>query len=209
MSPMRRLPNALRRFQHALHLYGGLLVSPFVLVFAISAILLNHTWLPGGEPSEPAVRRQENIEIPADLESLPLARHIMAQVGVSGEIEFFRHEPQQKRLVIPVMRPGQRTRITVNVESRTARIEQRQTGFWDALIYLHKSPGPHLAGFRGNWVATRIWRWLSDTTACLLLLVSVSGVYLWALLKAQRELGLIVMTAGVLSFLALTFALVR
>jgi hypothetical protein len=209
MLPRQRYPNVLHRFQHTLHLYGGLFISPFVLVFAISAILLNHTWKPGGELPESSVRRQENIEIRTDLESLPLARQIMEQVGISGEIEFFRHEPRQKRLVIPVMRPGQRTRITVDVESRTAQIEQRHTGFWDALLYLHKSPGPHLAGFRGNWFATRIWAWLADATACLLLLISASGVYLWALLKTERRTGLIVLGAGAMSFFALAFALVR
>jgi hypothetical protein len=192
-----------------LHLYGGLFVSPFVLVFAISAIRLNHTRHSGGAPPEPKLRRQENIEIRTDLESLPLAKQIMAQVGVSGEIEFFRHQPQEKRLVIPVMRPRQRMRITVDVESRTAQIEQWRTSFWEALLYLHKSPGPHLAGFRGNWFMTRIWCRLADATACLLLLVSASGIYLWALLRAERRTGLIVLGAGGLSFFALTVALVR
>jgi len=192
-----------------LHLYFGLFVCPFVVLFAVSAILLNHTWRPGGDSAKPEVRNQENIVIRTDLESLPLAQDIMKQVGVSGEIEFFRHQPQQNRLVIPVMWPGQRTKITVDVTRRTAQIEQRRTGFWDALLYLHKSPGPHLAGFRGNWIFTRIWGGLADASACLLLFLAASGVYLWALVKAERRMGLILMGAGGLSFFALLLALVR
>lgn len=207
MSLLPYAGDTLPRTLKTLHLYFGLFICPFVLLFAVSAILLNHAWRPGGAPAKPEVRNQENIVIRTDLESLPLAQDIMQQVGVSGEIEFFRYQPQQKRLVIPVMRPGWRAKITVDVARRTAQIEQRRTGFWDALLYLHKSPGPHLAGFRGNWIFTRIWGGLADATACLLLFLAASGVYLWLLLRSERRIGLILMGAGSLSFFALVLAL--
>ncbi len=209
MSLLQHVHANTQRLLRAVHLYLGLFISPFVLVFAVSAILLNHTYKPGGESSKATIGHQAGIEIPEDLEGLPLAKHIMHQVDVSGEIEFLRHQPQQKRLVIPVMRPGQRITITVELERKTAEIEQRRAGFWDAMLYLHKSPGPHLAGFRGNWLFTQIWTWLADATACLLLFLSASGIYLWAVLKAQHKAGLILIGAGGLSFFALLFALVH
>jgi hypothetical protein len=42
----------------------------------------------------------------------------------------------------------------------------------------------------------------------LLLILSTSGIYLWAVLKADRRTGLLVLGAGVLSFAAIVFAVV-
>ncbi len=209
MSLLQLIHSKTQKILNALHLYLGLFISPFVLLFAISTILFNHAYKPGGESSKATVRHRTSIEIPEALEGLQLAKYIMRQVDVSGEIELLRHQPQQKRLIIPVMRPGQRITITVELESKTAEIELHRTGFWDAILYLHKSPGPHLAGFRGNWFFTRIWKCLADATAYLLLFLSGSGIYLWAVLKMRRKTGLILIGAGGLSFFAILLALIH
>ena len=88
-------------------------------------------------------------------------------------------------MIIPVMKPGEEVRLDLNLQTRRVSIERRATGLWDALIYLHKSPGPHLANIRGNWLCTRIWRWLADGTVYVLLFLSISGVYLWAVLRTE------------------------
>ena len=188
----------LYRWISKLHVYFGLFIGPFVVLFAVSAIMFNHTW---GTQSEGEVQeRQISIQIPENMEGLEIARHIMRQVNVSGEIEFFRHNPQQKQFTIPVIKPGERITIDVDLVSKTAEIEQRRTGFWNALLYLHKSPGPHLAGFRGNWFFTKFWMWLADATVYLFLALSISGIYMWILLKSERKTGLILLGAGCLTF---------
>lgn len=69
-------------------------------------------------------------------------------------------------------------------------------------LSLHKSPGPHLADMRMNWVYMRIWRWLADATVYLLLFVSASGIYLWHVIRAERRAGLVLLAAGAISFFA-------
>lgn len=187
-----------------LHIYLGLFISPFVLVFAISAILFNHTWKPWNAGSEAVGQKGRMlVEIPKNVEGLALARQIMRQVDVSGEVEFFSHHPSQKQMIIPVMKPGQRIEIRVDVESRMAEITQHDNSIWDKLLYLHKSPGPHLAGFRGNWFYTRLWGWLADATVYLILFLSVSGIYLWRLLRAERKIGWGLLGAGGFTFFLL------
>jgi hypothetical protein len=51
------------------------------------------------------------------------------------------------------------------------------------------------------------WRWLADTTACLILFISVSGIYLWYVLRAERRVGFVLLFAGALSFFGLAYAL--
>lgn len=207
MQRPRITTKSLYRWIRELHLYFGIFITPYVLLFAISAILFSHPWDPGDAELDVKVQERSSIEIPENVESLELAQQIMRQVGVSGEIEFFRHSPQQKRLVIPVMKPGQRITIIVDVQSKTAKIEQRNISFRETLLYLHKSPGPHLAGFRGNWFYTRLWRWLADATVYLVLFVSVSGIYMWTVLKTERKIGLILLGAGCLTFFLMVFAM--
>ena len=189
------------RWIRDVHLILGLFVSPFLLVFAVSTLLLNHTWKPWASLAEVEMPTPQVVEIPEEIEGIEQAQAIMLQVGVSGEIRnVFRPE---NGLVILVMKPGKNTTITVDMTTGAAEIEQNETDFWDVLLYLHKSPGPHNANIRGNWIFTRLWTWLIDTAVCAILLVSVSGIYLWAVIKAERKAGLILLGAGCLSFAAM------
>ena len=55
----------------------------------------------------------------------------------------------------------------------------------------------------------RAWRTLADATVYLVLFVTLSGVYLWYVLKAERRIGLILLAAGGISFAALVHVLTR
>ena len=52
----------------SLHLYAGLFVSPFVVVFSLSVFFLVHSWLPGGKPAT-STRSATEVVFPADLET--------------------------------------------------------------------------------------------------------------------------------------------
>ncbi len=197
-----------------LHLYLGLFCAPFVLVFSVSVFFLVHAWVPGGE--QPGVERVvADVGLPGDLEALggrarvDALQGMLAGMGVRGEIGFVRHQVKERRLSFPVVVPGCETSVEIDVAERTARIRERQTGVWDGLITLHKAPGPHLAEIRGNSLPMRVWRWAADGTVYLLLFISLSGIYLWAVLRAERRAGLILTGAGAISFFGVIYALIR
>src|SRR5581483_5159216 len=200
-----------RAFYHTtrdLHLYSGLFISPFVLVFAISVFFLVHTWVRGGH-RRAAERSATGLRLPPGLDKLQNAERVgavgkvMNQLQVTGEVGFITHVAARHLLEIPVFVPGRETTIDLDYVSNSAVISTRETGMADALIYLHKSPGPHLAAIRGNWWMTRVWRWLADVTVYLLLFISVSGIYLWMVLRAERKVGLVLIATGALSFLGI------
>jgi hypothetical protein len=134
-------------------------------------------------------------------------RSLLDQARVHGEIGFIRYVPKGHRLSIPVSVPGRETTFDLDLSTRTATITDRETGVWDALILLHKSPGPHLADIRMNWIPMRIWRWLADATVYLLLFISASGVYLWTVLRSERRVGIAMLIAGAVSFFGMAYAL--
>ena len=210
--PTARPSRRARRFYPGtrnLHLYLGLFVSPFVLVYAVSAIQLNHSLMPWGGRGAPSTdRRVVRVVVTDAADGLAVAAQVRRQVGIAGEIGYVNRKPGGTRVSFPLESPGRTTQVKVDLATGIATIEQKDTGVWDALIYLHKMPGPHNANIRGNWLFTRLWGWLADATVYLLLFLTASGVYLWTILKADRRTGLRVLAAGVLSFLALVVAIV-
>ena len=196
-----------------LHLYLGLFISPFVLVFAVSVFFLVHAWLPKVSSADPIPRVVQGQHLPAGLDGLsgrPLVdalKPVLREAGVHGEVGWVQHLTKEHRLVIPVMVPGRNTTVTIDVAKREASIVRRSTGWAEGLVTLHKSPGQHLVGLRMNWVFMRVWLWLADATVYLTLFISVSGVYLWYVLRAERTVGLILLFAGALTLSAMVYAL--
>ena len=47
----------------------------------------------------------------------------------------------------------------------------------------------------------------ADATVYLLLFLSLSGVYLWTMLRAERRVGVILLSAGAVSFFGIVYAL--
>jgi hypothetical protein len=204
----------LYRVVRDLHLYLGLFISPFVLLFAISVFFLVHAWLPNTVSNPAGTRVVQDLPLPADLDQLVGRARIDALkpalrlAQVQGEVGWVQHLTRENRLIIPVSVPGRLTTVTIDVAKRTASIEQRTTGLADALVVLHKSPGPHLVGMRMNWFYMRVWSWLADSTVYLSLFITLSGVYLWYALRAERTIGIALLVVGAVSFFCLIYALV-
>jgi hypothetical protein len=196
-----------------LHLYFGLFISPFVVVFSLSVFFLVHAWLPQARSGNSAPRVVADLTLPADLKTLSgraridALQTVLPGIGVHGEVGWVQHNAKQNQLVFPVTVPGRETMVTLDMSKREAAIAPRNTGWADALVALHKAPGPHLAGMRMNWIYMRIWGWLADATVYLLLFISVSGIYLWYVIRAERRAGLILAAAGAISFFGLVYAL--
>jgi hypothetical protein len=196
-----------------LHLYIGLFVSPFVLVFAVSVFYLVHglSTRPAPGPSDPS-RTFTDLNVNPGIANLQgrarvdALRPVIEQLGVSGEVDFVRHVANEHRLIVPVRLPDRDTIVTIDYEQRTATVTSRGHGVGDAVVYLHKMPGPHNADLRGNSRLIRIWHLGADATVYLLLFITISGIYLWAVLRAERRVGLLLLLAGACTFWALVYA---
>jgi hypothetical protein len=184
-----------------LHLYLGLFISPFVLVYALSAIALNHAVLPwGGRDGRVAAEQTVNVGPQAGEDSVQLAKDLRRELGLQGEIGFVNRDEAKQTLAFPIERPGELRKVEVDLATGRTRIETRRTGVWDAVIYLHKKPGPHNVKLRGNWGPMRAWAWLADASVYALMLSSLTGIYLWAILRAERKVGLLFLGGGVVTF---------
>lgn len=205
---------ALSRWIRDLHLYAGLFISPFVLVFAVSVFVLVHRVAPT-TVSRSAPRTVADLPLPANLDQLSGRERIdalkpaLAQARVYGEVGWIQHLAKENRLVVPVTVPGRVTTVTIDVAARSASVQEQDTGLMSALVLLHKSPGPHLVALRMNWPWMRLWFWLADATVYLTFFITASGLYLWYLLRSERKVGAGLLFAGAASFFLLIYAIVH
>ena len=145
----------LYRWLRDLHLYFGLFISPFILLFAVSVFYLNHGKL---IPGATAAETYRDLNIPDGFdrlkgrEAVDRATTILPQVGVSGEIGFLRYVARDRHLIFPVSKAGSEATVDVDLDARSATVKRRSMNLWESLSYLHKMPGPHNVAIRGNWV---------------------------------------------------------
>ena len=188
-------------------------ISPFVLLFAASVFYLNHGKLIAG--AEAPVETYRDLVVPDGFdrlkgrEAVDRAAAILPQLRVSGEIGYLRYVAKTRHVIFPVSKAGSEATVDVDLDARTAIVKRRSMNVMESLSYLHKMPGPHNVAIRGNWIGTGIWRLFADTTIYLLLFISLSGVYLWWAIKAERRIGYAVLTAGAFTFAGLVYAVIR
>lgn len=197
-----------------LHLYFGLFLSPFILVFSVSVFYLVHGYAQRPAPAaSDASRTVANLSVPADIARLQgrarvdALRPVLEQLGVYGEIDFVRHVARERRLIVPVRLPDRDTVVSLDYDQRTATVTSRGHSLGDALVYLHKMPGPHNVDVRGNSRLMRAWRVFADATVYLFLFITVSGLYLWVALRAERRVGLWLIVAGAATCCGLVYVI--
>jgi hypothetical protein len=188
-------------FVNDIHLYFGLLISPLILIFSVSVLVINHPGifnllLPRGEKTETQIQIRD-IKILEN--NLMTAKAITQQLDIPGEIDWI--TKTDSSISFPVRQPGLQKYVSVDTRSGMATLTQTEEGVFRATVYLHMMPGQHNAMMRGNSFFMKGWRVITDVFVYVILFVSSTGVFLWYFLKPERKLGLAALAAG-LSLLA-------
>jgi hypothetical protein len=190
-----------------LHVYFGLFITPFILIFSISVLAFNHTGLLNRiNPVKPVHEIKARLDrIPFDTTTLGTAKGIIRDLALKGEIDFIIKNDSQ--IYFPLNKPGLKTRIAVNTINDSVVIIQQREGSVRAMNYLHIMPGQHNAAVRGNSMFMKIWRIIADAVVFLLLFLVVSGIYLWYIPETERIAGFFFLIMGLLFFSGLLFVI--
>ena len=68
-------------------------------------------------------------------------------------------------------------------------------------------PGPHNVDVRGELAAHALVEGSCRRYPVLTLFITMSGIYLWIALKAERRVGLVLVLAGAITFWGLLYAI--
>ena len=196
-----------------IHLHTGLFVSPFIIIFSVSALILNHNFIDWQEDWQKwsfsvndKVDETVRFNLPnPDKTRIENAKYILREINIEGEIANVFGD--SLNMIIPVTKPGYRISIKADLASGIAYIHTERTNLWKKMIWMHKMPGPHNANIRGNWINTKFWSSVVDFSVICLFFSSVSGIILWYYFKNERSIGLISLIIGFLSIVSLVIGL--
>ena len=185
------------------HLYLGLFLLPWVVMFGVSSLPINHT---GAEPPPVWTVRADvpfAAVVPAPGENLrPLGREMMAAAGISGQFLMNRSNPRQ----IILNRPSflHQTRLVYSVDEQRLVDEERTLELRSLLVSLHTRAGFYVGGVWNN-----AWAAMVDVVSLAMLVWIATGLVLWWKLPGTglRRWGWLALAGGLVSFTAIVLTL--
>jgi len=197
------MPSAVESWNRKLHLYLGLYFIFFLWLFCLSGVLLNH---PGWRIAQfwPE-REQTTIELPilppSDIDDLHVARGLMDQLHIRGEISGSITRSVPGRFDFRVVRPGDMYEVHTDLVKGKATLSRIHVNKSGVLNMLHSFSGVRRMDrtLRPNWWLTQMWRFSMDALAVGLSFLVLSGIYIWYSRAQNRRGGMIALFLGVLT----------
>jgi hypothetical protein len=189
----------------AIHLYFGLFISPFVIIFGVSVLAFNHPrlFIPKNSAESFKTISTKLDTIPYDTTDLGTAKAILKKLDIKGEIDFISKNEDQ--ISFPVNKPGLRTRVVVNTHNDSVLITRHPESSLNAMAWLHSMPGQHNVALRGNSPFMKIWRIIADMVVYLVIFLVISGGFLWYLIESRRINGWYAIILGIIVFAGMLF----
>jgi hypothetical protein len=212
-TPVPRRQPWLKRWTRRLHFLLGLYFLFSIWFFALSGLLLNH---PEWEVTRFWSKRQETT---VERMFTPLsatgdaavAIALIRELDIAGEIAQTGRNATDDRFTVRVVRPGRVYAVDANLASGRASIVQTQLNAFGVFDALHKLTGVSLddATQQRDWVLTVIWSAAMDAIAIGLILMVLSGLYLWYRLERKHVFGLLSLGLGTLACVLFVIGLAR
>jgi hypothetical protein len=166
------------------HLVLGLFCCLFLLMYGVSSVQMAHNrWF----TTRPAVKDTAVI-LPAQIaDARVIGRQLMDQFHLRGEVGQARVSPAQINFVM--VRPGTVYQVEYNTGTGITRIRDNHADFIGMLNRIH-----HAAGLWHDYWLLNAWGSLVGIVSAALILIGMTGIYLWFKLHQERLLGLILLT---------------
>lgn len=195
------------RLMRALHLYTGLFLVPWMMVYAVSAFMLNHsTWFVGPPGVGPKWEPVREVEFPIDdkfpQEPDQQARAILKHLDLAGAYRITGNTAGSPMVIYRSCASGLYQVVWNRQPSRLVVQRYGPPSFYMLVNNLHYQHGYDLDG-----VAYRTWAIIVDVVTISTVVWIISGIYLWVRRPRKRRLGGVCLAAGLLLFVGLVLAL--
>ncbi len=187
------------------HLYLGLLLLPWTILYAVSTFYFNHGkayghGARGAGEWRTLWEKNAALEVPASDEALrETARRVLEENHLSGP---FGVQKQGGRLVINLPRFLTPARLTFDpVASKLKAEERMESSMGEIFARLHTRTGYNRGG-----ALSVVWAVLVDVYCFATLLWIVTGLYLWWKLAFTRAWGMVAIAGGIVSIVVLLWS---
>ena len=182
-----------------IHLYAGLFLVPWVLMYALSTMAMNHRALfndPNAQGPQWEKRMERTFDgvFPPDAPVPLQARTLLAWLEMDGAHNA-RWQAKQSALVIQRQRLTDPIRITYTPADKRVIVEGQPAKTSALLERMHRR-----RGFDRDYAADDIWAFVVDAFIIAMLFWVISGFWLWWLMKPTRRLGFVFALAGAAVF---------
>jgi hypothetical protein len=169
----------MRRWLLDIHLYLGLFCLPYVVVFGVSSLLMNHDvartsrseWTAQIAPLAPG---ELGAQAAAALDALDLVANALPHTLARGEAG---------ELAFRAIRPGRTYQVAVDAAG-VVTVSERNEGVLGVLRGLHGASDPRLSLWSFGWAV------YTELTTAMLVFSLASGLYLFVPRPSGRALGL-------------------
>jgi len=177
-----------------IHLGLGLGFGLGALMFAVSSLAFIYGYL---LPEDSAEESARTVLIPAERASSgrALALELMRDHGLKGDLRAVEESAGEIRFRI--VRPGSNADIVYSADSGEARIQTRRLGFTQMLRQIHT-----VHGFWHDHLPSNVWAGLSVLGSIGLILLGLTGIYLWFGMHKERVVGGVLLGVGMVYAIA-------
>ena len=187
------------RLMRNIHLGLGLIFVLMALIFAVSSlVIIYRPWL-GSSPRVSESTVQLSLEAAASARAA--ARELMADRALKGDLRQIQENGDA--VSFRIVRPGEVVEVKYGRSNREAKINVRRHGALETLVQLHTNHG-----MWHEYAPSNIWAAMSVLASVGLLLLGVTGIYLWFAHHSERLIGIILLGFG-LSYGLITLILTR
>lgn len=172
-----------------IHLALGLGAVVMAFIFAVSSLtIIYRPWLP---QSTTEAERTVRLEASATATPREIALDLMRNHDLAGDL----FPPSEENGVVKmrIARPGHEARIEYVRATGETKIATKRWGLLETLVQIHVTHG-----MWRRFVPSAIWAWLSLLTSAAMLLLGVTGLYLWFMNYQERLVGGILLGVGLI-----------
>lgn len=178
-----------------LHIYLSMGSFFIIFFFSLTGITLNHTeWFEDQQKTN-TLKGKMNVNWVNTSDTLKIAKleiveQLRSRHKISGTVSEFLIDDYQ--CTISFSGPGYTADAFVDRENGSYELTETVTGIWGVLNDLHKGRD-----------TGKVWKWVIDISAVLMILVSLTGLLMLFFLKKKRMAGILVAIAGAILTLIL------
>lgn len=200
-------PRAAGRLVRRIHMFTGLFLAPWMLMYAVSTLVMTHrqyvlSFYPTKTPAFATERELDYTRsFPAMATREEIGKQILQDIGLDG-----RHSVSGGREGKPLIINRQSAlfsrRITFDPASHRLLIQREEFRALTFLERMHRR-----RGYDHPYFLEDSWGFSVDVVVVTMVFWSLSGIWLWWELKSTRAWGLLSLLAGPALFLVFLFLL--
>jgi hypothetical protein len=189
---------AVSRLIRRVHMYLALVLAPWILMYALSTMAMNHRSLFRKDGAPPPLQIERVLSysspLPPGAGRAETARRILSDLGLEG-VHSVNVSPDRRTVTIIRVDPITPRRITYTPADGRLVIEKQAFEMPAFLERMHRRRGFQ----RGYWMQNA-WAASVDFVILAIVFWAASGVWMWWTLKRTRLLGAVFLGAGLLLF---------